>query len=165
MKVWYSLPCIFLKMVTLIQGGKSCNPGVVLDSPAPCDCWSSWRCFSYSWAVTEVSSVLLSLHTKPCNISCHLILSFSSLKAACLNEQTRMNWSWALMSCSSACLGVWSFFSWLSVLKAALHINSGGCPLSSTLNTRNLAFEMVFCEGVCREEFSIYCKRATHTEW
>lgn len=35
---------------------------------------------------TEVSSVPLSLDTKLCNVTCHLILSFSSLKAACQSE-------------------------------------------------------------------------------
>lgn len=55
------------------------------------------------------------------------LFHLSELKAACQ--------SWLIprgMSYSSACLGTWTYFSWSSVLKDALCINGGGCPLSST---------------------------------
>lgn len=79
---------------------------------------------------TEVSSVPLSFDTKLCNITCHLILSFSSLKAACQNELVLS--IDVLLKCLLRSVKL--FFSWSSVLKAALHINSGGCPLSFTFN-------------------------------
>lgn len=64
---------------------------------------------------------------KAYNVSCHLILSFSSLKAACQNELVL-----SIDVLLKSLLRSVKLSSLSSVLKAALHINSGGCPLSST---------------------------------
>lgn len=125
------LPCIFLMVVTLIQKGKSCNPGRVLNSPAPCCWWLWWKCFSFSmrWNAA-VSSMPLPLITKQLwyFLPSHLVFSVSQG----LRLLARI---WLILSRDVLlkCLlrSVKLVFLWSSVVKSALYINGGGCSLSS----------------------------------
>lgn len=81
---------------------------------------------SFQWGETlqfPLCHCLLSQST--CGISYHLFLSFPSQDLRLL---ARIDWFWAGMSYSSACLGVWSCFFMVICSKSCFFINGGHCP-------------------------------------